>query len=74
MIKDVSEVQECPDCASANIVKQPALDQLVCKDCGLLFEPLDPVTEAAYEKAHDLTMGGRKTAKAKPAAKGKKKK
>lgn len=73
MIKDVNDVQECPDCASTNIVKQPALDQVVCKDCGLLFEPLDPATEEAFEKTHDVTMG-KKPAKAKPAAKAKKKK
>lgn len=72
MIKDVNDVQECPDCASTNLVKQPDLDQVVCKDCGLLFEPLDPETEEAFEKTHDVTMGGKK-ARAKP-AKAKKKK
>ncbi len=59
MIKNISEINECPDCASDNLVKSKELDQVVCKDCGLVFEPLDPVAEAKYEKAHDLTMGAK---------------
>ena len=59
MVKDITEVKECPDCASDNLVKSKELDQVVCKDCGLVFEPLDPETEEQYEKTHDLTMGAK---------------
>ena len=65
MIKDISEVKECPDCASDNIVKSKDLDQVICKDCGLVFEPLDPETEAVFEKTHDVTMGAKATPKPK---------
>ncbi|MBI4151219.1 hypothetical protein HY492_03770 [Candidatus Woesearchaeota archaeon] len=59
MIKDIAEVKECPDCASVNIVTSKERDQVVCKDCGLVFEPMDPETEAKFEKTHDLTMGAK---------------
>ena len=61
MIKDIAEIQECPDCAGINLVKSKDLEQVVCKDCGLVFEPLDPETEEKYEKTHDLTMGAKKS-------------
>ncbi len=42
-IKDVKEIKECPDCASMNIVLNQQRDQVVCKDCGLIFEQMIPI-------------------------------
>jgi hypothetical protein len=39
LIMDVCEVKECPDCASLNIVVSARREQIICKDCGLIFEP-----------------------------------
>ncbi len=39
MIKDIHEIKECPDCASLNIIYSETRDQIICKDCGLIFEP-----------------------------------
>jgi len=73
MIKDVCEVSECPDCASGNIVCNADRQQLICRECGLIFEPLTPVDEAAFERSHDLGSVA-KPVRAKPKAAAKKRK
>jgi len=37
------DVSECPDCASHNIVYSEAREQIICHDCGLIFEPFQAV-------------------------------
>ncbi len=66
MIKDVCEVRECPDCASGNIVCNADRQQMICRDCGLIFEPLTPPEEELFERTHELVAS--RTA---PKAKGK---
>jgi transcription initiation factor TFIIIB Brf1 subunit/transcription initiation factor TFIIB len=70
MLTNPLDLKECPDCASPNIGRAEARDQVICRDCGLIFEPLDPETEAQFEKTHDVTLG--KPAKSAPKAKRKK--
>jgi len=66
MLKNPLDLKECPDCASPNIGRSEERDQIICRDCGLIFEPLDPETEEQFEKTHDVTMGAAKSpAKAK---------
>lgn len=43
--------KECPDCGSNNIHFDPETEQLICHDCGLLFEELPPELERKYEDA-----------------------
>lgn len=66
MIQDISQIKECPDCASNNIVHSEARDQVICRECGLIFEPLSPMLEEKFEKTHGIKS---KPAKAKKAAK-----
>ncbi len=78
-MEDIRQIKECPDCASSNIVHNMDREQVVCRECGLIYEPLTPEEEERFEKTHDLTMprprGTAKTVKAKPkAAKAKAKK
>jgi transcription initiation factor TFIIIB Brf1 subunit/transcription initiation factor TFIIB len=78
-MQDIREIKECPDCASSNIVHNVEREQVVCRECGLIYEPLTPEEEERFEETHDLTMprpkAAVKTAKAKPkAAKAKKRK
>ncbi len=76
-MQDIREIKECPDCASSNIVHNLEREQVVCRECGLIYEPLTPDVEERFEASHDLTMPRPKTAKkaAKPkTAKTKKKK
>ncbi len=54
MIKDIKEVKECPECGSDNIFHNEKKQQVVCKTCGLIFEPLTPDAEKKFEKASGL--------------------
>lgn len=54
MLKSVQDFRECPDCASTNIVHSLNREQLICKDCGLIFAPLAPGEEERFEVAHGL--------------------
>tara|TARA_Y100000310_G_scaffold151938_1_gene151522 strand:+ start:3388 stop:3555 length:168 start_codon:yes stop_codon:yes gene_type:complete len=54
MIKDIHEVNACPDCGSSNIIHNDRKQQVICKDCGLIFEPLSPKDESKFEKAHGM--------------------
>jgi transcription initiation factor TFIIIB Brf1 subunit/transcription initiation factor TFIIB len=68
----LQSITECPDCASENIVHSTMRDQVICKDCGLVFEPFTPVempASAAPAKAKPA-----KAKKAKPAKNAKAKK
>ena len=52
MVKDLSKINECPDCASTNIVHSDMREQIICRDCGLIYEPLGPKMEAKFERSH----------------------
>jgi transcription initiation factor TFIIIB Brf1 subunit/transcription initiation factor TFIIB len=39
MIGNIRDVKECPDCGSDNIYFNENLDQVICRDCGCIFEP-----------------------------------
>ncbi len=76
MIKDIQQIKECPDCASSNIVHNVEREQVICRECGLIFEPLAPQIEEAFERTHRMSAGPapRTKAKAKKATKAKAKK
>lgn len=44
-IGDLKGVKECPDCASVNILFSQAREQVICRECGLIFEPFVPDVE-----------------------------
>jgi ribosomal protein S27E len=52
MIKNIHEVKECPDCGSTNIVYNDKENQVVCNECGTIFEPMAPQAEEKFEKTH----------------------
>ena len=51
---NINEIKECPDCASPNIVRNEEREQIICRECGLIYEPLTPVEEELFEKTHNL--------------------
>jgi transcription initiation factor TFIIIB Brf1 subunit/transcription initiation factor TFIIB len=51
MIKNMHQVKECPECGSRNIEYKEKTSQVICKDCGLIYEPLVPEQEKKFEKA-----------------------
>jgi len=54
MIKKIKEITECPDCGSTNLMYNEEKQQVICKDCGLIYEPLAPKEEKKYERAHGM--------------------
>lgn len=50
MIKDIKDIKECPECGSSNINHIEKKLQVICKDCGLIYEPMDPKKEDKFEK------------------------
>jgi transcription initiation factor TFIIIB Brf1 subunit/transcription initiation factor TFIIB len=53
MIKDIHEVTACVECGSTNIIYKDSENQILCRDCGALFEPLAPEDEEKLEKAKE---------------------
>ena len=47
---DIHSIRECPECASINIVYNDEKQQIICNDCGLIYEPLTPEEEEKFEK------------------------
>ena len=54
MIADIKEITQCPDCGSSNIVYSELRTQVICRDCGLVYEPLSPAEEEKFEKTHGM--------------------
>jgi transcription initiation factor TFIIIB Brf1 subunit/transcription initiation factor TFIIB len=54
MIKNIRQVKLCPECGSDNIVYNDRKEQVVCKDCGEIYEPMVPEDEEEFEKLHEL--------------------
>lgn len=40
MVKNMHKPKTCPECGSDNISYKETTNQLICKDCGLIYEPL----------------------------------
>lgn len=54
MIKDIKDVKECPECGSEEISYKEKEQQVVCRTCGMIFEPMAPEREEKFEKAAGL--------------------
>jgi transcription initiation factor TFIIIB Brf1 subunit/transcription initiation factor TFIIB len=54
MIKDMRKIKECPDCASRKLFYDDDKQQVICKKCGLIYEPLAPKLEEKFEKSHGM--------------------
>jgi transcription initiation factor TFIIIB Brf1 subunit/transcription initiation factor TFIIB len=74
------DINECPDCASTNIVHGMMRDQVICRDCGLIFEEpapapvIKPVKIVKPKKTKAKKTKAKKKAKKKPKKKPKVKK
>ncbi len=54
MIKEIHDVKECPECASQDIIYNDKKQQVICRACGMIFEPMAPAREEQFEKASGL--------------------
>lgn len=59
MIENVCELNECPECGSTNIICNQQRNQLICRDCGLIYEPMAPEKEEQFERVSGMRMVGR---------------
>ena len=57
-LTDIHDIKECPDCASQNIVYNEERQQVICRDCGLIYEPLTPEAEKQFVSSHELMQRG----------------
>jgi len=64
MIKDVCELKECPECGSMNIICNKQRNQLICRDCGVIYEPMVPKDEEKFERVSGIKKIGRGIKKA----------
>jgi len=44
---------ECAECGSKKVHYNKKTQQIICKDCGAIFEELAPKEEEKFERAHD---------------------
>ena len=51
--KEVIKKDECAECGSNNVVYDKKKQQIICDDCGAIFEELAPEQEKKFEKAHE---------------------
>lgn len=68
---DVTDIRECPDCGSTNIIHGTIREQVICRDCGLIFEPAMPIEikpgeAAALAKPKKAKKAKKAVKKAKP--------
>ncbi len=54
MKKQLKDLKQCPECGSSNILYSKQRDEIVCKECGLIFSELTPEQEKKFEKASDV--------------------
>jgi len=52
---NTKKIKECPDCASRNIIHSEIRDQIICRDCGLVYEPLSPIEDLEFRRTHKPT-------------------
>jgi len=74
MIKDVCKLRECPECGSRNVICSEARQQLICKDCGCIFEPLLEEDEKKLERVAGISKEEKKEGRKKSKAGRRKKK
>lgn len=60
MIKNVCKLRECPECGSENITCNEKKTQLVCRDCGLIYEPLAKAEEEKFERVSGIRKFARR--------------
>ena len=56
--KNLDRINFCPDCGSENIVRNEREQLVICKDCGLIYEPF--VVIARERPARETLKGGKK--------------
>ncbi len=73
---NLTNIKECPDCASVNILFSQAREQVICRECGLIFEPfvaeeplVKPRSAVSSQRAKKSAVKSKPASKSKPAKK-----
>ncbi|MBN2111632.1 hypothetical protein JW707_00885 [Candidatus Woesearchaeota archaeon] len=53
-VTSIRQIKECPDCASVNLIYNEEREQIICRECGLIYEPLAPQLESKMDAAHQF--------------------
>ena len=51
---DVENLKQCPECGSEKVVHDKEADSIICQECGVVFQELEPKAEKQEEKASDI--------------------
>jgi transcription initiation factor TFIIIB Brf1 subunit/transcription initiation factor TFIIB len=51
---DIKKVKFCPECGSNRIRKNVKKQQIICRECGLIYETLSPKEEKRFKKASEV--------------------
>ncbi len=51
---ETKKLRVCPECGSSNVTRSKVKEQIMCRDCGLVFEELTTQAEKKFEKASDV--------------------
>lgn len=54
MSVDLSKIKQCPECGSFKIKYNKKRDEILCRECGLIFSELTPEQEKKFEEASDI--------------------
>jgi transcription initiation factor TFIIIB Brf1 subunit/transcription initiation factor TFIIB len=57
MKMNIYKMRECPDCGSDNIYIVEENQQLICRDCGMIYESLPDDLESDFEESHEMVLG-----------------
>ena len=57
MVKDIHEIKECHECGSVNVIHNEKRQQVICKDCGMIFQNMAPARAEQFEKAAKFKRG-----------------
>jgi len=51
--EEEAPTKPCPECGSLNVVYSQISDELICKDCGVIFAELSPEQEERFQKVRE---------------------
>jgi transcription initiation factor TFIIIB Brf1 subunit/transcription initiation factor TFIIB len=54
MTTDITKIKLCPECGSKRIKKAIRKQQVICRECGLIYETLSPKDEKKFKKASEV--------------------
>jgi len=51
---ELENIKQCPECGSSKIIYNKKRDEIICRECGLIFSELTSEQEKKFEVASDI--------------------